>query len=116
MLQPAHALQAVIDFRAELPPEITLRTLAAFPDGLSTEFPQRHERRSLQAQIEILKDSSSRIASPVERPDGYILRRLTNSLLFKLASMALRLVACLPTTMEIRFSPRRCIFGSGMSR
>ena len=64
--------EAVIDFRVELHAETTLKDLGAFPEGLDVQFPKRHERRSLQAQIEILKDAGSRIATPAERPDGYI--------------------------------------------
>jgi uncharacterized protein (TIGR04255 family) len=70
-LKNAPIREAVIDIQAIVPPETALDALATFPDGLEMQFPLKHERRSLQAQIEF-KDQGPTFIAPATQPDGFV--------------------------------------------
>ena len=71
-LQRAPITEAVIDFRAELPPEVALPDLAFFNRGIEAQFSERAERRSIETRIEIQASAPPKVVTPSDQPDGYI--------------------------------------------
>lgn len=73
-LQGAPITEAVIDFRVELPSEVTLSDLSAFNQGrgMESRFTERAERRSFEARIEIQPSAPPKVVTPPDHPDGYV--------------------------------------------
>ena len=71
-LEHAPIAEAVIDIRAQLPPEVGLEALAAFNSGLEDRFSHRIERRSIDTRIEYQQGTAPKVIAPSSEPDGYL--------------------------------------------
>lgn len=70
-LPHAPITEAIIDIRAELPPDVTLEDLSRFQLGIESRFSKRAERRSLKTTINLQGDTPT-VSMPPPEPDGYL--------------------------------------------
>jgi uncharacterized protein (TIGR04255 family) len=72
-LPRAPITEALIDIRAELPPEVDLAELRRFYAGIEDRFPKIEERVAMSATVE-LNQSGAQIRNERSRPDGFVMR------------------------------------------
>jgi len=72
-LPKAPITEALIDIRAELPPDVDLARLRGFYAGLEERFPKIEERVSMSATVELNK-SGAQVRDERSSPDGFVMR------------------------------------------
>jgi len=70
----APIVEALLDIRCALPPEVNLSTLTSFHERIKSDFPIKEERIIWQAGFEIKAGNRPEVVSPKGEPDGYLFR------------------------------------------
>ncbi len=66
--------EALLDIRAKLPPAIDLSRLATFQEGIGERYPDRSERTTWQADVELKPTGDVKVHSPIGGPNGYLFK------------------------------------------
>jgi uncharacterized protein (TIGR04255 family) len=66
--------EALLDIRAKLPPEVDLPQLATFQEGIRERYPDRSERSTWQAGLELKPTGDVKVHPPIGGPNGYLFK------------------------------------------
>lgn len=64
--------EALLDIRCKLPPEVHLSSLAILHDAIRDRYPNKRERKSFEANIQINPEGQMEVLAPPGQPDGYL--------------------------------------------